>query len=157
MNKSDWDSSDIIFKRKICIYLARGPGLANVTKKLFLKFILISFLVTDKGLVEILNLHRKWKNEKTKNIVLFQNRLWRELCFWKCKISLHLKVLEFKRQEKIKKCKQDFIKTLIFLSFLCELHSLNYFWGQNMINMYTPSVFRDNLSIKRIPTLILCW
>ena len=37
MNKSDWDSSDIIFKRKICIYLARGPSLANVTKKIVLK------------------------------------------------------------------------------------------------------------------------
>ena len=38
MNKIDWDSSDIIFKRKICIYLARGPSLANVIKKIVLKF-----------------------------------------------------------------------------------------------------------------------
>jgi len=37
MNKSDWDSSDIIFKRKLCIYLAREPSLANVTKKIVLK------------------------------------------------------------------------------------------------------------------------
>ena len=37
MNISDWDSSDIISKRKICIYLARGPSLANVTKKIVLK------------------------------------------------------------------------------------------------------------------------
>ena len=36
MNKSDWDSSDTVFK-KICIYLARGPSLANVTKKIVLK------------------------------------------------------------------------------------------------------------------------
>ena len=36
MNKSDWDSSDI-FKRKICNYIARGPSLANVTKKIVLK------------------------------------------------------------------------------------------------------------------------
>ena len=31
VNKSDWDGSDMIFKRKICIYLARGPSLANDT------------------------------------------------------------------------------------------------------------------------------
>ncbi len=37
VNKSDWDGSDIIFKRKICIYLARGPSLAIVTKKKLLK------------------------------------------------------------------------------------------------------------------------
>ena len=37
MNKSDWDSSEIIFKRKNCIYLARGPSFANVTKKIVLK------------------------------------------------------------------------------------------------------------------------
>ena len=37
MDKSDWDGSDIIFKRKICVYLARGPGLANVTKRIVLK------------------------------------------------------------------------------------------------------------------------
>ena len=33
VNKSDWGGSDIIFKRKICIYLARGPSLGNDTKK----------------------------------------------------------------------------------------------------------------------------
>ena len=32
VNKRDWDSSDIIFWRKICIYLAIGPSLADVTK-----------------------------------------------------------------------------------------------------------------------------
>ena len=37
VNESDSDGSDIIFKRKICIYLARGPSLANVTKKIVLK------------------------------------------------------------------------------------------------------------------------
>ena len=37
MNISDWDGSDIIFKRKICIDLARGPCLANVTKRIVLK------------------------------------------------------------------------------------------------------------------------
>ena len=37
VNKSDWDGSDMIFKRKICIYLARGPSLANVSKKIVLK------------------------------------------------------------------------------------------------------------------------
>ena len=37
MNESEWDGSDIIFKRKISIDLARGPSLANVTKKIVLK------------------------------------------------------------------------------------------------------------------------
>ena len=37
MNESDWDGSDIIFKRKNCIDLARGLSLANVTKKIVLK------------------------------------------------------------------------------------------------------------------------
>ena len=37
MNKSDWDSSDIIFYRKICIYLAIGPSLAGVTKIFLMK------------------------------------------------------------------------------------------------------------------------
>ena len=37
MNKSEWDGSDMIFKRKICIDLARGPSLANVNKKIVLK------------------------------------------------------------------------------------------------------------------------
>ena len=45
--------------------------------------------VSDQGEVEIISLHRKWKNEKTKNIVLLENHLQRELYFWKCKISLH--------------------------------------------------------------------
>ena len=31
----------------------------------------ISFLVSDQWPIEIINLHRKWKNEKMKNIVLF--------------------------------------------------------------------------------------
>ena len=104
-----------MFDKRICICLARGPRLANDTKKLFWKFVLISFLVTDKGLVEILNLHRKWKNEKTKNIVLFPNRLQRELCFSKCKISLYLAFLEFQPQKMKKKCKQKITKNIIFL------------------------------------------
>ena len=33
-NKDDWDGSDIILKRKICIYSARGPSLANVIKNI---------------------------------------------------------------------------------------------------------------------------
>ena len=36
-NNNDWDGSVIIFKRKICIYSARGPSLANVTEKKLLK------------------------------------------------------------------------------------------------------------------------
>ena len=37
---------------------------------------------------------------------------------------------------------------MILLLSSCELHSQNYFWGQNIIEMYTPSVFRYNLSFK---------
>ena len=37
VNKDDWDGSDIIFKRKICIDSAKGPSLANVTKQTTLK------------------------------------------------------------------------------------------------------------------------
>ena len=37
VNKSDWDGSDIILEKEIYIYLARGPSLANVTKKIVLK------------------------------------------------------------------------------------------------------------------------
>ena len=43
VNKSDWDGSDIIFKRKICIYSARGPSLANVTEKKLLFFFYFFF------------------------------------------------------------------------------------------------------------------
>ena len=37
VNKDDWDGSDIVFKIKICIDSAKGPSLANVTKKIVLK------------------------------------------------------------------------------------------------------------------------
>ena len=111
VNKSDWDGSDIIFKRKICIYSARGPSLANVTEKKFLHFL---FLVTDRGLVEILNLHREWKNAKTKNIVLFPNWLQRELFFSKCKKFLGLAFLEFRAKKMKKNCKQKFAENGYF-------------------------------------------
>ena len=60
----------------------------QIMKKTYCQLLKISFVVTDRGLVEILRLHRKWKNKKmkkTKNIVLFQNRLRRELFFWNAK------------------------------------------------------------------------
>ena len=98
-------------------------------------------MVTDRGLVEILNLHRKWKNEKTKNIVLLPNRLQRQLCFSKYKISLCLAFLEF-RPQKMKK-KTELLKKI---SFSCETHCSNYILSQNMIKTYAPSVLRDNLS-----------
>ena len=105
-------------------------------KKNSWKFLLISFLVTDRGLVEILNLHRKWKNEKTKNIVLFLNRLQRELCFSKCKISLCLAYLEFRPQKMKKNCKQKFTKNIIFLLVFMriawfKLHSRSEY-GENV-------------------------
>ena len=48
---------------------------------------------------------------------------------------------------------------MIFLYFSCQLHCQNYFWGQNMIKMYTPSVFSDNLAFKIIlaPLLSRKW
>ena len=91
--------------------------MAKIDKKNYWKFLRILLLVTDRGMVEILWLHRKGKNEKMEKIVLFQIRLRRELCFWKCKILLHLRVLEFRPQEKKKKCKQNFKKNLDFLAF----------------------------------------
>ena len=96
--------------------------MAKINKEKLLQISENFIFVNWQGVVEILNLHRKWKNEKMKNIVLFQIRLQRELCFWKCKILLHLRVLEFQPQKKKKKCKQNFIKTLIFLPYLCNLH-----------------------------------
>ena len=89
--------------------------------KNYWKFLLISFLVTDRGLVEILNLHRKWKSEKTKNIVLFLNRLQRELCFSKCKSSLCLAYSEFRPQEIRKNCQQKFSKNIIFLLVFMQI------------------------------------
>ena len=126
-------------------------------KKLFWKFVLISFLVTDRRLVEILSLHRKWKNEKTKNIVLFPNRLQRELCFSKCKISLCLAFLEFRPQKMKKSVSRNSLKTSFSCLFSCESHSSNYILSQNMIKMYAPSVFRDNVSSKSIPASLLSW
>ena len=87
-------------------------------KESYCKFLKISFLSTDRGVVEILILHRKWENEKMKNIVLFQIRLLRELCIWKCKILLHLRVLEFQPEVKRKNRKQNFTKNLDFLVLL---------------------------------------
>ena len=55
--------------------------MAKINKENYWKFLRISLLVTDRGMVEILRLHRKGKNEKMENIVLFQIRLRRELCF----------------------------------------------------------------------------
>ena len=46
---------------------------------------------------------------------------------------------------------------MIFLLFSCELHCKNYFWGQNMIEMYTPSVFKDNSSLKIRLAPLLSW
>ena len=74
VNKSDWDKTCMIFESKICIHLARDSDLAYTTEEDLLKISTNFFFVTDKGLVEIISLHRKWKNEKTKNIVLFPNR-----------------------------------------------------------------------------------
>ena len=56
----------------------------------------------------------------------------------------------FNGKNKQKNVSKISLKTLIFLLFSCELHSQNHFLGQNMIEMYTPSVFRDNLSFKII-------
>ena len=53
----------------------------KLKKKIYCKLLRISVLVSDQGPVEIINLHRKWKNEKTKNIGHLENHLQRELCF----------------------------------------------------------------------------
>ena len=74
VNRSDWVKTGMIFEGKICIHSARDSDLAYITEEHLLKISTNFFFVTDKGLVEIMSLHRKWKNEKTKNIVLFPNR-----------------------------------------------------------------------------------
>ena len=53
--------------------------MAEINKRKLLKISENLFLVSDRGMVEILRLHRKGKNEKMENIVLFQIRLRREL------------------------------------------------------------------------------
>ena len=74
VNKCDRNKTCMIFESKFCIHSARDSDLAYVNEKDLLKISTNIFFVTDKGLVEIISLHRKWKNEKTKNIVLFLNR-----------------------------------------------------------------------------------
>ena len=74
VNENDWDKTCMIFESKICIHSARDSDLAYVNEEDLMKISTNIFFVTDKGLVEIISLHRKWKNEKTKNIVLFPNR-----------------------------------------------------------------------------------
>ena len=69
VNKSDWDMTCMISEGKICIHLARDSDLAYTTEEDLLKISTNFFFVTDKGLVEIISLHRKWKNEKTKKIL----------------------------------------------------------------------------------------
>ena len=87
----------------------------KLKKKIYCKLLRISVLVSDQGPVEIINLHRKWKNEKTKNIVLLENHLQRELCFLKCKISLCLAFLEFRPEKKEKIVSRNSLKIIIFL------------------------------------------
>ena len=64
-------------------------------KNNYWKFLLISFLVTDRRLVEILSLHRKWKNGRNKNNQTFKIVLGKIDCSWKCKILILLVVLDF--------------------------------------------------------------
>ena len=125
-------------------------------KRIWCKSLKISFLVTDRGLVEILRLHGKWKNEKTKNIVLFQNQLWRELCFWKCKISLHLRVLEFQQQEQTKKCKQNCSKNLVFLALLVWIALSKLFLRSEYDwNVYTKCLWRQFIFFNHSCTIIV--
>ena len=74
VTKSDWNNICVIFESKICILFARDSDSAYITEEDLLKISTNFLFVTDKGLVEIISLHRKWKNEKTKNIVLFPIR-----------------------------------------------------------------------------------
>ena len=59
VNKSDWDKTCMVFESKICIHLARDSDLAYTTEEDLLKISRNFFFVTDKGLVEIISLHRK--------------------------------------------------------------------------------------------------
>ena len=49
----------MISEGKICIHLARDSDLAYTTEEDLLKIFTNVFFVTDKGLVEIISLHRK--------------------------------------------------------------------------------------------------
>ena len=59
VNTSDLDKTCMVFKSKICIHLARDSDLAYITEEDLLKISTHFFFVTDKGLVEIISLHRK--------------------------------------------------------------------------------------------------
>ena len=59
LNKSDLDKTCMIFESKICIHLARHSDLAYITEEDLLRISTNFFFVTDKGLVEIISLHRK--------------------------------------------------------------------------------------------------
>ena len=90
---------------------------------------------------------KKWKNRKHSSL---PNSITERTMFFKMQNSAAFKSLRISTTEKEKKCKRNFVKTLIFLPYLCNLHILRYPWGQHMTKMYTPSVPRDNLPKKSI-------
>ena len=153
MNKSDFNGSYIV-KKKI-LHLARGPSLANITEKNLLEFTLILFWGTDSGLVEILNLYRKWKNEETNSTVLISIR--ERTMFYKMKNFCVFGFLKISTSVNEKKCKQKFTINIIFLLVSCQSHSSNHILGQKMIKIYAPCVLRGNLSTKIIPASLLSW
>ena len=59
----------------------KEPNKNENDEDILLQILRISVLVSDQWPVEIINLHRKFKNEKKKNVVLLKNHLQRELCF----------------------------------------------------------------------------
>ena len=70
----------MIFESKICIHSARDSDLAYVNEEDLLKISTNFFFVTDKGLVEIISLHRKWKNKKKNKKKVFRENY--VLCFF---------------------------------------------------------------------------
>ena len=119
-----------------------------LTNYFHLKIFKIQYLFTDRRLVKIITLHRKWKNTKMKNIAASQNWLQRRLCFWKCKISLHLWVLWFWQQQWDKKCKQNFS-----LFFFCFSHVNCWFKGSFEFSIWqrcTHRIFLETVYLMKM-------
>ena len=78
-------------------------------------------------------MHRKCKNEKTKNIVLLRNPIRRELCSWKCKKFIFAADLEFRRRQKVfyEEWKTDFLHLLTHQNHKISDSAWHFFiiWG----------------------------
>ena len=63
--------------------------------------------------------------------------------------------LRISTSENEKSVRRKSLKASFSCLFSCESHCSNYILSQNMIKMYAPNFFRDNLSTKSIPASLL--